>query len=343
MTYDPNKPRILVALGGRSSEREVSIQSGIAVAEALEQRGYPTAILDTASGKLLQTPEAHDLEKDPEKLREVANLPLVDIKRHFQLVFIAMHGKFGEDGILQGMFEEVGIPYTGSSPASSAVAMHKAFSKQIFERNHINTPEWEIIKSVDQKPRIGYPLVVKAENQGSSIGVALCQNEADYQLAIKQALEISDSALIEKMIKGTEITIGVIEKAGKPMALPVIEIKPKQSFFNYSAKYGDDTDRIVPARISPELTKKAQELAVKVFEILESRHFSRIDMIIDEKNELQVLELNSIPGLTSHSLLPIGAKAAGISFEDLIEEIVKDALLDKTEPEALQKQPNQLN
>ncbi len=326
VNLDPKKPRVLVALGGRSTEREVSIESGVAVAEALEKRGYPTAILDTATGRLMQKPEAEELEKDPTKMPQVANIPLVDIKRHFEVVFIAMHGTFGEDGILQGIFEEVGIPYTGPDASSCAVAIHKAFSKQIFERNKIATPEWQIVKSLNDKLQVPFPVVVKPEKQGSSIGVAICQNEADYQLAAKQAFKYASSLVVEKLIKGTEITVGVIEKNGKPMALPVIEIKPKQSFFNFSAKYGDETERIVPARIDAGLAKKAQEIAVNVFEKLASRHFSRIDMIIDENKNIYVLELNSIPGLTSHSLLPIAAKAAGISFEDLIEEIIKDAL-----------------
>lgn len=324
---DPNKPRILVALGGRSSERAVSIASGKQVAEALESLGYQTAILDVGTGKLLQTPEIESLEKDPKKLSSVSNLPLIDIKRHFELVFIAMHGKFGEDGGLQNLLEENGIKYTGSGPLSSALAMNKDFSKRILKAAEIPVLDYQIATKSDEKSRIPFPVVVKSSDQGSSVGVSICENEADLKIGLKQALEYSEFALIEPYIKGRELTIAVLEnKEGKAEALPVIEIIPKSRFFDFKAKYDGTTQEIVPADIDDGMKKWAQELAVRTHEALGCRHFSRIDIVVDEQKNFFVLELNSIPGLTGESLLPKAAKAAGLDFEKFISHLVDIAI-----------------
>jgi len=324
---DPKKPRILVALGGRSSERAVSIASGREVVLALEKLGYQTAILDVGSGKLLQTPEIDSLEKDAKKMPQVANLPLIDIKRHFELVFIAMHGRFGEDGGLQAIFQENGIKYTGSSPISSALAMQKEFSKKIFKSSGLPVLEGRIAKSANDKCPLPFPVVIKPIDQGSSVGVSICENKADFTLGIKRSLEFSKKVMIEPFIKGKELTCAILENESKePKALPVIEIIPKSRFFDFKAKYDGTTQEIVPAKISDELTSKVQDLAVKAHQALSCRHFSRVDMVVDQNNNIFILEVNSIPGLTSESLFPKAAKAAGFDFEKLIDRVVKIAL-----------------
>lgn len=325
MKLDSNKPRILVALGGRSSEREVSINSGRAVAESLEDLGYQVGILDTGTGKLMQIPELDNLEIDSSKLSRVVNFPLTDVARHFSLVFIALHGKFGEDGGFQSMLDEVGIPYVGSGPLSSALAMNKKMSKIIFDYAKIPTPEFQVVKK-ENELKLPFPIVVKPVSQGSSFGVSICENAADFSLGFKLAKEFEDEIMIEKFIRGKEITVCVLDNEKDSEALPVIEIVPKQKFFNYQAKYDGSTQEIVPARIPSDITKKAQELAVKAHKILGCRHISRVDMIIDESRNLQVLEVNTIPGMTTESLFPKAAKAAGMNFDQLIERLISIAL-----------------
>lgn len=324
---DPNKPRILVALGGRSSERGVSINSGKQVVGALEDLGYQTAVLDVGTGKLLQTPELDDLEKDPDKLPKVTNLPLVDIKRHFSLVFIAMHGRFGEDGGLQSLLKENDVKYTGSGPLSSALAMSKDFSKKVFKSSDLPVLEHQIITRSDERCNIKFPVVVKPNDQGSSVGVSICENEADFNLGLKQALKHAGSVMVEPYIKGKELTVAILEdKDGNPQALPVIEIIPNSRFFDLKAKYDGTTQEIVPAKISTQLTKEAQQLGLKAHNALGCRHFSRVDMIADKGDELHILEINTIPGLTSESLFPKAAKAAGFEFKNLISHLVDIAL-----------------
>ncbi|OQA51987.1 MAG: D-alanine--D-alanine ligase [candidate division WS2 bacterium ADurb.Bin280] len=324
---DPKKPRILVALGGRSSERAVSIASGREVVLALEKLGYQTAILDVGSGKLLQTPEIDLLEKDAQKMPRVANLPLIDIKRHFELVFIAMHGRFGEDGGLQAIFQENGIRYTGSTPLPSALAMDKEFSKKILQASGVAVLETKVAERENEKSPLPFPVVIKPVNQGSSVGVCICENEADFSLGLKRSLEFCKRAIIEPYIKGKELTCAVLEsESGEPRALPVIEIIPNSKFFDYKAKYDGTTQEIVPAKIDDQLAKSVQEIAVKAHRLLSCRHFSRVDMVVDQNSNIFVLEVNSIPGLTSESLFPKAAKAGGFDFEKLIDHIVKIAL-----------------
>lgn len=328
LEIDPKKPRILVVLGGRSTEREVSIASGHNVAMALESLGYQIGILDTGTGKLLQLPELESIQKDPKKLPSVINLPLVDIVRHFSLVFICLHGKFGEDGAFQGLLEEISMPYVGSRPAASSVSMDKRLTKMIFNANQIKSPDFKMISSLDDKIDLEFPVVIKPNNQGSSVAVAICENKADLAFGAKNVIEQFGEALVEKYIDGQELTVSIIEKDGKPEALPIIEIIPKTKFFDFRAKYDGTTDEIVPAKISDELANKVREVALKAFKTLGCRHFARVDIIVNKNKEVFVLEVNTIPGMTLESLFPKSAKAAGLSFEQLIEHLVKIAIRD---------------
>ncbi|MCX6809225.1 MAG: D-alanine--D-alanine ligase [Candidatus Berkelbacteria bacterium] len=327
--FDPNKPRVLVALGGKSSERSTSISSGKEVAKALENLGYQTAVLDTGTGRIMQTPELDSLENDPKKMPLVANIPLIDIARHFSVVFIAMHGKFGEDGVLQGLLDEINIKYVGSRAYSSAVSMDKRFAKYAMIAHEIPTPDFQIIKSKTDKLKIKFPLVVKPIAEGSSVGVSICENPADYDYAIKTVLESTGDAIVEPYIGKKEFTVCILENdKGEAQALPVVEIIPKGKFFDYKAKYDGSTQEVVPAKIGEKLTKELKDLALRVFKILDCRHFARVDFILDQKGKPFVLELNTIPGLTKESLFPKAARAAGYDFEKLIDHLIKIAIAD---------------
>jgi len=328
--FDPNKPRILVALGGRSPERKVSVESGNQVILALEKLGYQTAILDTGTGRLMQSPELDRLELDPEKLPEVVNLPLVDIKRHFQLVFIAIHGKFGEDGGLQALLDNISMPYTGSKPLPSALGMDKKHAKAIF--NYVDLPvlKHQVLHSSEEKTNLKFPLVVKPNDQGSSVGVSICENEADLKVALKNAFKYSEEVMLEPYMHGRELTVAILENdKGEGEALPVVEIIPTHKFFDFEAKYDGTTQEIVPAKIPAALTKQARDLAIRAHNALGCRHFSRVDMVNDDKGKLHILEINTIPGLTPQSLFPRTAATAGYPFEKLIDHLVKIALKDR--------------
>ena len=324
---DSNKPRILVALGGRSSEREVSINSGREVAMALEKLGYSTDLIDIGTGKFHQIPELDKLEKDASKLPLVPNLPLSDIKRHFSLVFIAMHGKFGEDGGLQALLDEIGVKYVGSTPSACAVAQDKRFAKLIMKAIGIPTSEFQIIEAESDPLTIKFPVFIKPTSEGSSVGAAICENKADYDFALKNILSKYEFALVEPYLGKNEFSVAVLDgekQEAKP--LPVIQIIPKSSFFDLKSKYDGTTEEIIPAKIDQKLAKLLQDVAVKAHTALGMRHFSRTDIIVDQKGHPQVLDTNPIPGLTSQSLLPKAAKAAGFSFEDLVEHLVQLAL-----------------
>jgi D-alanine-D-alanine ligase len=309
----------------------VSIETGKAVAGALESLGYSVGVIDIGTGSLMQTPELEKLEKNPARLPEALNIPLIDIKRHFELVFIAMHGKFGEDGGLQSLLDYCSIPYTGSDPFASAISMDKKHSKIVLKESGVPVLEHQILTDPEAKITIPYPIVVKPNDQGSSVGVSICQNEAEAKLGLKLAFDYSNQIMIEPFVDGKELTVLVIDdEKGNPKALPVIEIVPAKDhkFFDNKAKYDGSTEEICPAKISDDLTKKAQEIAVKSYLALGCRHFTRVDMMVDQKNNIYVLEANSIPGLTSESLSPKATKAAGMSYEQFIDHIVKIALKD---------------
>ena len=302
--------KVAILMGGISNEREVSLSTGKTVAKYLDSSKFDSKLYDT--------------KKDLLKLFSDISKNKIDV------CFIALHGKGGEDGSIQGILELLGVAYTGPGIMASAISMDKIISKRLFMQEKILTPKFVVIKNkkIDFKQirdKIGLPCVIKPSNSGSSVGVSIIKKEKEIKKGIKMALKENDKVIIEEYIQGKEITVGVLGNK-TPRALSIVEIIPKTKFFDYQAKYNPKfCDEIAPARISVDLTKKAQELALKVYKLLDCKGFSRIDMILKGK-KIYVLENNTIPGLTPNSLLPKAAKADNISFSKLLEKIINFGL-----------------
>ncbi|MBI5048989.1 MAG: D-alanine--D-alanine ligase [Deltaproteobacteria bacterium] len=296
--------RIGVLMGGMSTEREISLKSGKAVYNALIQKYYNAVAIDVG--------------------RDVFSKIT---KQRIDIAFIALHGKYGEDGAIQGLLEIMGIPYTGSGILASAISINKVLAKRLFMLNKIPTPAFKVVKKGDvinnaMFEGLGLPSIVKPNSQGSTIGVSVVSNKKNFPSAIKKALKYNDTALIEKFIKGRELTVGIL--SGR--ALPIVEIRPKNGMYDFKAKYTKGmTDYVVPAPISKTLEKMVADIAFSAFNTLECSSAARVDIMLDNKNRPYVLEVNTIPGMTELSLLPKAAKYAGINFPDMVEEILLSA------------------
>lgn len=300
--------KIVVLMGGPSAEREVSLHTGSAILAALIEKGY----------------NAVGVELDPPRLFEQLK------ENGCQVVFNAIHGKFGEDGYLQGALELMGMPYTGSGVLASAVAMDKVVSKQLFSINNISTPRAKTYTKSDQSrdlaseiaAEFSIPVVVKSAAQGSSIGVSIVERKEDLKAAIVEAFTYSVNILVEEFIKGRELTVAIWGKE-QIEALPVIEIAPHSGKYDYQSKYTKGaTEYIVPAKLDAMLTKTVQELAVRAALALGCDGIARVDIMLGEDNTPYVLEVNTVPGMTATSLVPKAAGAVGFSFADLCEKIL---------------------
>jgi len=291
-------------MGGMSTERDISLRSGNAVYNALVQKGYDAVAVDVGN--------------------DVYNNIL---KERIDIAFLALHGKYGEDGTIQGLLEIVGIPYTGSDILSSAISINKALAKRLFMFNKIPTPAFKVIKRNDVisntiSKAIGLPLIVKPNSQGSTIGVSIVNSKKEIKGAVEKALEYDDTVLIEEFIRGRELTVGILGSR----TLPIIEIKPKSGLYDFNAKYTKGmTDYIVPAQLSKELNRRLSSIALRAFDVLGCSGVGRVDIMLDNRNRPYVLEVNTIPGMTELSLLPKAAASAGIGFSNLVEEILLDA------------------
>lgn len=338
--------KVVVLMGGKSPEHEVSLVTGREVVRHLNKKKYevlPVVISRDGERWQLKTPEQillHSpagVEKTDHKKRikggeallpKGKSLPF-ELREKPDVVFIAMHGPFGEDGTIQGMLELAGISYTGAGVLASSLGMNKIMFRKIMEREKIPVPKYIIFEKTDKKGKIfrkfKFPFVVKPSDQGSSVGVSIVHNKKELKPALELAFSFSKRILIEEYLAGIEVSCGVLGNEA-PKALPVIEIIPKKEFFDYEAKY-DETkcDEIVPARLSKKLARKVQDLAIRVFQAIDCRGFGRIDMII-HKDKPCVLEINTIPGLTPVSLFPKEATAAGISYPQLLDRIIELAL-----------------
>ncbi len=291
--------KVAVLMGGASNEREISLESGQAVLNALLRKKIHAVAID---------PKKDDLNQ------------LSDFDR----AFICLHGKDGEDGEIQTFLEAINLPYTGSDILSSYLGMDKFKCKTIWKSKNISTPDFMQVSHVDDFERAsnccGLPFFIKPANSGSSIGIAIINNENDFIFAFEQAYKIDKIVIVESFIVGNEYTLPIIHN--KP--LPIIEIKPKTEFYDYEAKYlRDDTEFICPADITSPLVKNINKLCINAFNAIGCIGWGRVDFIIDKNKNIYIIEINTVPGMTNHSLVPMSAKSAGIEFDDLVTMILE--------------------
>ncbi len=296
------KLKIAVLMGGPSAEREVSLRSGTAVANALTATGAKVVPMDIQDATFT-------------------------IPADVDVTFLVLHGTFGEDGALQRILEGRGIAYTGSGPAASALAFDKVAAKQSFLVAGIPTPAYEAFENAQpirpRLARLGFPVVVKPSRQGSSVGISIVHQEAGLLEAYQMAGRYDSRLLVEQFIAGRELTVGILDRR----AFPVVEIRPKHDFFTYEAKYTKgETDYLCPAALDKNVEYLAKTLALRAHDCLGCRDYSRVDLMLSQNGELFVLEVNTIPGFTETSLLPKAARASGIEFPDLCARLVQLAL-----------------
>jgi len=328
--------KVAVLMGGRSSEREISLRSGQGVAQALRNLGNDVTSVDAADGAIL-TPGKE--EATAPKREAVLKLPLAAMLTAIQtpavkdadVVFIALHGTYGEDGIVQAALELAGKTYTGSGVLASAIAMDKAMSKRVFEREAIPTPHWVLLeagvpgRSIDTSLLGGYPLVVKPNAEGSTVGLTIVRHPSELDPALEMAGNHDQQILVEEFVDGRELTVAVVGEE----AFPIVEIKPKSGFYDYEAKYTKGkTEYICPAVLDKELGRHVRELAVECAAVLGCRGVVRVDFRMSDENEPQVLEVNTVPGMTPTSLVPMAAAAKGLTYDQLVGRMVDMARAD---------------
>lgn len=308
--------KVAVLMGGKSAEREVSLMSGSGVLKALQSKGVDAHAYDPA-------------ERD-----------LVELKRKgFKRCFIALHGRFGEDGTVQGALELLGIPYTGSGVMASAISIDKVMTKRVWLAEGIPTPKYTLLRrgayqreDVIRIPdELGLPLIVKPAREGSSIGVAKVQGYSEMKDAVDAAAALDADVLCEQFVSGDEVTCPILGTGDSARALPVIRIVAPEGNYDYQNKYfTDDTKYLVPCGLPEGEEAAIQELVVKAYRVLGCRGWGRIDVMIDaQTRKPSLLEINTSPGMTGHSLVPMSARASGISYEDLCLQLLADATLDQ--------------
>ncbi|HLQ95245.1 MAG TPA: D-alanine--D-alanine ligase [Pseudogracilibacillus sp.] len=303
--------KIAVLYGGISKEREVSISSSEGIIQALKQNGH----------------EVEPIDFNPNQMEELLHLEV-------DLVFIGLHGKFGEDGCVQGMLEMLNIPYVGSGVLASSLAMDKYKAKQMFEQVSIPTAKgkkYRLEQTADIehiteqiKQTFSLPFVVKPNQEGSTLGLTIVEDYQDTFAAVQNASHSDDMILVEEFIKGKELTVPVMGNYMEEEALPIIEIIPKNEMYDYESKYSEGgSEHVIPARISTDMTRKIQEYAVWAHQVLGCEVYSRADFLLTEDGTPYILEVNTLPGMTATSLFPDAAKEAGISYEEMIEKFVQ--------------------
>ena len=310
-------PRIAVLMGGISGEREVSLKSGGAIAKALKSLGY----------------EVLEMDVGQEVVEQVAEL-----RGRVDAAFVALHGRLGEDGTVQGLLELMAIPYTGSGVMASAMAMDKIMSKQLFRANAIPVADDVVVTEADIESLglegvaegisldLGFPCMVKPNCEGSTLGADRARNVEELEEALKEALSYDERLIVERYIEGRELTVGLI--GGEPVVLPVLEVVASKGIYDYECKYTKGmTEYIVPALIPEGLSEELKRLALKAHYVLGCEGFSRVDFMLDAEDRAYCLEVNTIPGMTELSLIPKAARAAGLSFSQVVEMILETARL----------------
>ncbi len=328
--------KIAVLLGGTSAERDVSLVTGVAISKALMEVGHQVLPIDCAYGDRLvdiaglevddiikETPadfSSRQVELDRNILKTIEFL----IRESVDMVYIALHGGYGENGQLQALLEMTHIPYVGSNSTASALCMNKYFSKELVQAHGIPTAAFKIIKSLKNFESeccsgLRFPLVVKPGDQGSTVGLSIVKEKTQLREAIQEALKFSPFALIEEYIPGSELTVAILGE----QALPVIEIVPQSGFYDYESKYQSGrTEYIVPAKIPNEISERVQYFALKAFRVLGCDDYARVDFRLRDDGKLFFLEVNTLPGMTPTSLVPKAARAIGMDFPTLIGKIV---------------------
>lgn len=299
--------KVGVLYGGVSAEREVSLNSGAGVHAALLEKGVNAHLFDLGERSL------GDLEAEK-----------------FDRVFVILHGRYGEDGCIQGALEILGIPYTGPGVMSSSVAMDKIMTKRLFIEQDIPTPKYHVVRNRDDLKeavdKLGLPMILKPPHEGSTIGLVKIQTAEQLDEALKQASQYDKVLLAEQCVVGRELTIAILGQGADAHALPVIEIIAPDGNYDFHSKYiSDDTQYICPAELSPELTKKIQDYCVQAYRTVGCEGWSRVDVMLDQNNDPYLLEINTAPGMTSHSLVPMAAKANGMSYPELCVNILASA------------------
>jgi len=326
--------KIIVLKGGISSEREVSLVSGKIIADTLRENGHKVLELDTV---LPMEQLHHNLVATEEHVKK-GNLNLLKVLQHESLqncdfVFNALHGGEGENGEVQSLLMMHGMKFNGSDSTGCAISMDKIISKLIFERYNIPTPKWEHFnrgknETIDEmiheiEKNLEYPIVVKPANEGSTVGLTIVEKSDNLDAAIRLSLKYSKEILVEEFIPGRELTVAILDDK----ALPIVEIIPKHEIYDYECKYEDGMSEYqTPAPMSAELTKAIQEFSVIGFKALKCSGYARMDLRLSPDNKPYFLELNALPGMTSHSLVPKAGKAAGMSFPELLDKIIETGL-----------------
>lgn len=345
--------KIVVLAGGLSTERDVSFKTGEMVTKALRENGHQVILLDVFMGysdkeedltgifdraeavsvKVAAIPEtAPDLEKVKAQRKDQSDnffgSNVIELCRMADIVFMALHGENGENGKIQAAFDLFGIRYTGTGYLGSALAMNKGMAKQLFLENGIPTPRGTSLKRGEDAAKIEtcgihFPCVVKPCSGGSSIGVSIVHDKAEYEQALKEAFRWENELVIEEYVKGREFSVGVIDF----QALPIIEIAPVEGFYDYKNKYkAGSTVETCPAELSEQITKEMQGYAEKVAEVLGLNTYSRTDFLLDAEGRIFCLEANTLPGMTPTSLLPQEAKVTGVDFNQLCEKLIESSM-----------------
>jgi len=334
--------KVAVLFGGTSAERDVSIASGSQVVKALREAGHEVVAVDTAAGVLGKADEtklltagvamAPPAESDLDVMRSGNTSAMLSAPelQNIDVIFLALHGGSGENGTLQALLELTGIPYTGSGPMASGIAMDKDMSKRIFVHGGIPTPDWVLapFDGKDAAERFGFPFIVKPNKQGSTVGLTVVRSLDEYDAAIETAYRHDDEVLIEKFIPGRELTVPIL--GDEP--LPVGEIIVEREIFDYETKYQPGmAQEIFPADLTGEQTVQAQVLALGAHRALKLSGYSRVDFRMDENGDMWCLEVNTLPGMTGASLFPKGAGAAGMGFPEVCEKICQIAIQEHRE------------
>lgn len=299
--------KVGVLYGGRSAEREVSLMSGTGVHAALRSQGVDAHLFDTGSSSLADLAE-----------------------QGFERVFVALHGRYGEDGTLQGALELLGIPYTGSGPMASSLAMDKIMTKRIWREAGLPTPGYMALKNEQEvtlaEKTLGLPLMLKPPHEGSTLGIVKVCESSKLLEGYRHACGFDEVVLAEQFINGRELTVALLGRGADAYALPLIEIVAPDGNYDYEHKYfSDDTQYLCPAPVSPELAKEIAELCVRAYRALDCEGWGRADVILDAQERPWLIEMNTSPGMTGHSLVPMAAKAAGMDYPALCMHILNDA------------------